>query len=1054
MKPKKKTQIAKRYLSFLMCLTLLLGIVPQGSVTAISDSPDTWVEQETTLGNLPVGTVVRDQNGYTAPWIVLSQSHFGANRTLLWEQETRIARAFTATFVLSWSQSEMRQYLRTEFYNNLSARFQDSIMSSTTHTDNEMNSDETVFILSLAELGYEHLYSGNTPPATDHGSKIEGVDAYLHNHESYWTRSAFNPMTIYFYYADGFGSGHLNFTGTHVATNHVRAAVNLQSDTAVYGPYGEEGYYTLFDPLPFAGGSGEEDDPYLIATARHLHNIREDLNAQYRIVEDINLEGRGWEPIGDVFEGGFEGALDGQGFTISGLTISLPGSNQALFGHIGPQGSVSHLYLEDVDLSPEFGDSIAGLAARNEGMIHDVHVTGQIHGDSSVGGLVAVNTGTITASSAKIQLSGENNIGGLVGDNRGRITQSFARGTVIGEQHSGGLVGFNFTGAIHDSFSEVTVQGSEAVGGLAGFHSGTAGVESSYALGSASGEIAVGGLIGRNYGNVETSYWNENAYAADAPDNEVGVAVTAEALNQPSTFAGWDFDTVWYAYPGKEPFLQWMDPLIEVEVNAARTQLTLRDPMAQLNVQAHHQSGASYGATQTARYEVTDGQDVVEVDSHGEVTAKTAGEAVITVIVSGEENTIDLTVQVDTVVDVSRLTPIVVEYGTERSDLTLPEQVEITLSGGEIVETDVTWDTGEPEYSGLEARNYRFTGELSLPLGVVNASGAKAEVLVIVLPLMELPAIEVPFGTERSALPLPNQLEGTGENGETISVDVTWDDGTPTYNRQQPGTYRFEGVFRPDPALGLPATLRVHVSVTVQARVEQPGPILVQPGPPSPGPGNPGGNTPDEGSPDGDSSNGTDSGTNPPPQEPEQPEVPTPQPVFEPMDMAGHWAADSVRRLIALGAISGYPDHTFRPNAGITRAEFVTVLVKALKLEARVGRTFTDTEQHWAAEAISTAHEHGLINGYSDTHFGPNDPITREQIARILQQAFQIQRSEDSSSSFMDQSDVSPWAIEAVNALAQQGVLTGYSDRRFLPKQGATRAEAAVIVMRALQLHS
>ena len=130
------------------------------------------------------------------------------------------------------------------------------------------------------------------------------------------------------------------------------------------------------------------------------------------------------------------------------------------------------------------------------------------------------------------------------------------------------------------------------------------------------------------------------------------------------------------------------------------------------------------------------------------------------------------------------------------------------------------------------------------------------------------------------------------------------------------------------------------------------------------------------------------------------------------------------------------------------------MLVKALKLEAREGRTFTDTEQHWAAEAISTAHEHGLINGYSDTDFGPNDSITREQIARILQQAFQIQSSGMSSGSFLDQSNISPWAIEAVNALAQQGVLTGYSDQRFLPKQGATRAEAAVILMRALQLQS
>ena len=418
MKPKKNTPVAKRYLAVLMCLMLLLGILPQGSVSAVSVPSTTWVEQETTLGSLTVGTVVRDQNGYTAPWIVLSQSHFGANRTLLWEQESQIARAFsqTETGTLNWKDSDMRQYLRNEFRGMLSQQFQDRIIDSTTYTNDEVNMDESVFLLSLSELGEEQLYNYFSPPTTNHGNKIGGINPYLYNYESYWTRSPYNTMNSYFYYSEGNGNGHVNTTGNHVASNHIRAAVNLQSDSAVYGLYGEEGYYTLFEPLPFAGGSGEEGDPYLIASARHLHNIRNDLSAHYRVVENIDVEGfnpnpnvlpsRGWEPIGDVFKGGFEGALDGQGFTVSGLTVSAPGSNQALFGHINPQGSVSHLHLDNVDLSPGFGDSIAGLAARNEGMIHDVHVTGQIHGDSYLGGLVAINTGTITASSAQVQLSG------------------------------------------------------------------------------------------------------------------------------------------------------------------------------------------------------------------------------------------------------------------------------------------------------------------------------------------------------------------------------------------------------------------------------------------------------------------------------------------------------------------------------------------------------------------------------------------------------------------------------------------------------------------------
>ena len=329
-------------------------------------------------------------------------------------------------------------------------------------------------------------------------------------------------------------------------------------------------------------------------------------------------------------------------------------------------------------------------------------------------------------------------------------------------------MGFNFTGAIHDSFSEVTVQGTEAVGGLTGFHSGTAGVESSYALGSATGETAFGGLVGRNYGSVSSSYWNESAYDGEPPTNNAGEQVTTEALKLPSTFDEWNFDTIWHAYPGKEPFLQWMDPITEVEVNSDRTQLTLRDPIAQLNVQAHHQSGAAYGVTQTARYEVTDGHEVVEVDSNGEVTAKTAGEAVVTIHASGVEKTVHFAVQAVTIVDVAQQPLIVVDHGTERNELQLPEQVAVTLS-----------------------------------------------------------------------------------NGETVDVDVTWDNGSPAYNGQQAGTYTFKVELGLIPQWLNPDSLAVQIEVTVQARVEQPGPIIGPPGPPSPGPGSLGGNTPDGDSPGG-----------------------------------------------------------------------------------------------------------------------------------------------------------------------------------------------------------
>jgi hypothetical protein len=65
-------------------------------------------------------------------------------------------------------------------------------------------------------------------------------------------------------------------------------------------------------------------------------------------------------------------------------------------------------------------------------------------------------------------------------------------------------------------------------------------------------------------------------------------------------------------------------------------------------------------------------------------------------------------------------------------------------------------------------------------------------------------------------------------------------------------------------------------------------------------------------------------------------------------DIKGQWYESNVRELVKLGAINGYPDHTFKPDANITRAEFVTLIVKAFQLGEQEGKTFADTETHWA----------------------------------------------------------------------------------------------------------
>lgn len=167
-------------------------------------------------------------------------------------------------------------------------------------------------------------------------------------------------------------------------------------------------------------------------------------------------------------------------------------------------------------------------------------------------------------------------------------------------------------------------------------------------------------------------------------------------------------------------------------------------------------------------------------------------------------------------------------------------------------------------------------------------------------------------------------------------------------------------------------------------------------------------------------------------------------------DIEGHWAQGAIREMVGEGFISGYPDGTFKPNANITRAEFATLAVRIFALEPGPGKVFNDTAGHWAKDAISTASHHGLVSGYSDSLFGPNDFVTREQIAAIIVSATKA-NSTGEVKTFTDSNKVAAWAKEAVEKAAAAGLITGYPDGTFRPQAHATRAEAAVLLARCME---
>ncbi|HNX29363.1 MAG TPA: S-layer homology domain-containing protein [Syntrophomonadaceae bacterium] len=167
-------------------------------------------------------------------------------------------------------------------------------------------------------------------------------------------------------------------------------------------------------------------------------------------------------------------------------------------------------------------------------------------------------------------------------------------------------------------------------------------------------------------------------------------------------------------------------------------------------------------------------------------------------------------------------------------------------------------------------------------------------------------------------------------------------------------------------------------------------------------------------------------------------------------DIAGHWAQGSIESLLASGAVSGYPDNSFRPDATITRGEFVTILVKAFKLEPGTGKLFTDTTGHWAKDYISAAAALGIVNGYDVNCFGPDDLITREQMAVMIIKALDIGLI-PGDPAFSDQTSISDWAKSSVKTAGEEGILSGYPDNTFRPQGNATRAEAVMVIAKALE---
>ena len=168
------------------------------------------------------------------------------------------------------------------------------------------------------------------------------------------------------------------------------------------------------------------------------------------------------------------------------------------------------------------------------------------------------------------------------------------------------------------------------------------------------------------------------------------------------------------------------------------------------------------------------------------------------------------------------------------------------------------------------------------------------------------------------------------------------------------------------------------------------------------------------------------------------------------------WAREAIESLVAKNVIKGYEDGDFRPNANITREEFVKIVVGAFGIDVlEASSEFDDvSEDNWAKSYIMAAKNAKIVNGISDKLFGLGRNITREDMALMLVNAYEAKKGAINSSEhlFSDDADIVEYAKSAVAKLYGAGVVSGYEDGTFLPKNNATRAEAAQMVYKILKI--
>ncbi len=268
----------------------------------------------------------------------------------------------------------------------------------------------------------------------------------------------------------------------------------------------------------FAGGSGTEGDPYLIATKAHLNNVRNHLDAQYKMIDDIEFtnadfaaggnfynNGKGWNPIGTNEGSAFNGTFDGNGFAVVGISGKRSDSGTSFLSLFGVSNGV-----------------IKNLAVVDGSFTHTTS------GTPYVAGIVGYNKGVISHCYSTMEISTVAHGGGIAGLNRGSITNCYNVGTIGKSKEYGTYCG----GIVGNNAVEGTLSQCYNVGKISAF--------------------LKGGLVGENYGNISQCYYLESEQIPCGMGKQAGIRCSVSQLKSQATCEGFDFETTWKMGDGSD----------------------------------------------------------------------------------------------------------------------------------------------------------------------------------------------------------------------------------------------------------------------------------------------------------------------------------------------------------------------------------------------------------------------------------------------------------------------------------------------------------------------